>query len=110
MKKLFLLPLLTLTLTGCGMSFSNKETNNPSANQSAQISEEWHVVDSEHTLGIYYGKDIMVYLPDDYDFVSYQIIQEPIITVNVKKRAKGNETEKTDIFIGNNISVVVWGN
>lgn len=107
MKQLFLLPLLTLTFSACTFSVNNKE---PSANQSVQVNEEWKLVESNYTLGVYYGKDIMVYMPEDYDYVAYQLTINETTNVNVKRKAKGSEIYKVDTFIGNNISIIIWCN
>lgn len=95
MKKLFLLPLLAITLTGC---------NNENIGK-------WVEVGKTESLGIVINEECaFTYSYDDYESIYYSAICENYLTtVKVKHNKIDEPTFYVDTFIGDNITIVVWG-
>ena len=96
MKKLFLLPLLTLTLMGC------------SKNQAT--SGEYQKVDKGRNLVVCIGDIERVnYYSDQYYLLEYQAISGDAFTINVKYQTKVENPIKIDTYCGKTISYVIGG-
>lgn len=105
MKKLFLLPILAMTLVACDLS----TTNNSSVSTQETNEIVWVKVNDKETLEISVGNDIYYYNPDGYKDLSYSISGNGYLKAQVKMTILTSEKVVIDTFIGSNVSVVVWG-
>ena len=96
MKKLFLLPLLTLTLVGCS---GNKAT-----------SGEYQKVNKDQTFVVCVGDiERINYYGNQYYLLEYQAIGGEVFTVNVRYQKTQETPTKIDIYCGKTISYVIGG-
>lgn len=88
MKKLFLLPLMAISLVSCQTS-------------------DYTQLKTKQVLTICYGGNLAIsYFYEEYNYLAYQANQK---SIKVKHR-KEKEQIKVDTFQGQNITWVVWEN
>lgn len=96
MKKLFLLPLLILALSGCKQN---------------QISYGLVKLTKEQSLTVAYGVSAISYLGSTYDYIAFDCSysNQVMVQVEVQTRRLASEKLVHTYFYGTNLNVVVWG-
>lgn len=95
MKKLFLLPLLALSLSGC--------------QKTIEVSR-WYELNSQQSLTVTYGVKDISFLSGEYSSIAYKWeCESSIAQVEVRTKGLNNEKVVYTTFIGTNINIVVWG-
>ena len=87
MRKLFLLPLMAISLVSCQTS-------------------DYTQLKANQVLTICFGTNEVSYFKEEYSYLAYKEISKGI---SVEYRKESTKT-KTNIFKGNTISWVVWEN
>ena len=90
MRKLFLLPLVAISLVGC----SNDQS-------------KWTSIYDPQAIKITYGSQVKEYGFYAYTTLAYSVNDAKTV-VKVKYTKPNEESEKVDTFIGNNVSIVIW--
>lgn len=96
MKKLFLLPILALSMSGCSTDTTLVA---------------WTELDSSAALTITYGTASTSFIGEEYSSVLYRWTNKSncVIRVEVQTKSLKNENIANITFIGTNINIVVWG-
>lgn len=88
MKKLFLLPLMAISLASC------------------QTSGGYTQLKDKQVLTVCFGNNDISYFNEEYTYLAYKEIKNGIA---VQQKKKDSEL-KTNTFKGNNITWVIWEN